>query len=244
MKISVVVTSLKSSTYLLEQLESINNQSYKIYELVIVFDFCNQKANININNLKKLMNNISKLKILENDTNIGPHNSIKKGINNTNGDLIFFSDHDDIWNLNKIEICVNHFVKYKPKLIYHNALILGSDIVFQDGDLVHNSNPLSQNIFKVIQSNKLVGAFFAIDGILVRDIVSIISLSPMHDWIIYLIIVFNRYKVIYINDPLQVYRRHPKTYTGRNKNIFKKIYSIFIFRIMLIYNLIKFNVLK
>ena len=244
MKISIVVTSLKSSIYLYEQLDSINKQTYKINELILVFDHSKQNSVVSIKNIKKILNNIDNVKIIENKRNLGPFNSFSKGVINTKGDLIFFSDHDDIWKMNKVEICVNQFLKHKPKLIYHNAIISGSDKVFKNGDLVHLKNPLTKNLFNIIISNNLVGAFLAIDGVLARSISSNISLSPMHDWIIYLIVRYNKYKVLYINEPLQFYRRHSNTYTGRGKNIIQKFYSIVIFRIQLIYNLIKFNAFK
>jgi glycosyltransferase involved in cell wall biosynthesis len=244
MKISIVVTSLKSSIYLYEQLDSINKQTYKINELILVFDHTNQNSVVSIKNIKKILNNIDNIKIIENERNMGPFNSFSKGLIKTKGDLIFFSDHDDIWKMNKVEICIRHFLKHKPKLIYHNAIISGSDKVFKNGDLVHSKNPLRNNIFNIIMKNNLVGAFLVVDGILARKIAINISLSPMHDWIIYLIIKYNNYKMLFINEPLQLYRRHPNTYTGRGKNPIRKLHATFVFRVQLIYNLIKFNVFK
>lgn len=100
-KISVVLTTYNGEKYILEQLDSLKNQRVKIDEVLIADDMSTDKT---VDVIKTYIedNHLSHWKLFINDENLGWkknfHNIIKVAI----GDVIFFSDQDDIWDINKI----------------------------------------------------------------------------------------------------------------------------------------------
>ena len=98
--VSVIMPYYRKKEYVENAIISVENQSYKNLELIIIYD------DDNINDFKFLKNitqKYSNIKILKNDHNIGAGLSRNKGIKNANGNLIAFIDADDFWYSEKIE---------------------------------------------------------------------------------------------------------------------------------------------
>lgn len=69
-KISVVMTTYNGQKYLLEQLESLRNQTFKIDE-VIIMDDCSQDETPNLIRKYIADNDLKGWKLIENQTNQG-----------------------------------------------------------------------------------------------------------------------------------------------------------------------------
>tara|TARA_B100000131_G_scaffold312973_1_gene347744 strand:- start:2513 stop:3247 length:735 start_codon:yes stop_codon:yes gene_type:complete len=98
--VSVIMPYYRKKEYVENAIISVENQSYKNLELIIIYD------DDNINDfefLKNITQKYSNIKILKNDHNIGAGLSRNKGIKNANGNLIAFIDADDFWYSEKIE---------------------------------------------------------------------------------------------------------------------------------------------
>ena len=98
--VSVIMPYYRKKEYVENAIISVENQSYKNIELIIIYD------DDDINDFKFLKNITQKynnIKILKNDHNIGAGLSRNKGIKNANGNLIAFIDADDFWYSEKIE---------------------------------------------------------------------------------------------------------------------------------------------
>lgn len=103
MRISVLLATYNGSKYIIEQLNSIKNQQRKPDEVVI----CDDKSKDNtIEIITKFIkdNNLINWRIIVNKANLGWKKNFIENIKETSGDIIFFCDQDDIWDLNKIKI--------------------------------------------------------------------------------------------------------------------------------------------
>lgn len=101
-KISVVMTTYNGKKYLLEQLESLRNQTLKIDE-VIIMDDCSKDETPELIRKYIIDNNLSGWKLIENQTNQGWKKNFKLGFDLATGDYIFPCDQDDIWHLDKVQ---------------------------------------------------------------------------------------------------------------------------------------------
>lgn len=101
-KISVVMTTYNGEKYLLEQLESLRNQTLKIDE-VIIMDDCSKDETPELIRKYIIDNNLSGWKLIENQTNQGWKKNFKLGFDLATGDYIFPCDQDDIWHLDKVQ---------------------------------------------------------------------------------------------------------------------------------------------
>lgn len=99
--ISVALTTYNGEKYLSEQLESIINQDYKNFEIIISDDNSKDKTIEIINDYKNKYSNII---VNFNSENLGFKKNFEKAISLCNGEFIAFSDQDDIWTTNHLSI--------------------------------------------------------------------------------------------------------------------------------------------
>lgn len=101
-KISVVMTTYNGEKYLLEQLESLRNQTLKIDE-VIIMDDCSTDETPRLIRKYITDNKLNGWKLIENQTNQGWKKNFKLGFDSATGEYIFPCDQDDIWHLDKVQ---------------------------------------------------------------------------------------------------------------------------------------------
>lgn len=105
--ISVILCMYNGERYIEKQLESIFQQTLKP-DVVEIFDDCSTDRSSEIVKEFISKNQLDNWTITKNQTNKGWRlNFYDAIIKHQNDDIIFFSDHDDIWNSEKIEIMSN-----------------------------------------------------------------------------------------------------------------------------------------
>ena len=108
--ISIIIPYYKKKKYISGTINSVLNQSYRQFEILIIYDDENLS---DLNYLEKLFKSEEKIKIIKNPKTIGAGLSRNKGIQNSKGKYIAFIDADDIWNKNKLENQINFMKKKK-----------------------------------------------------------------------------------------------------------------------------------
>jgi len=119
--ISVIIPYFKKKKYFEKTIKSIVNQSYKNFEIILIYDDVNQNELIFVKNVLK---KIKDKKILVNKKTIGPGNSRNKGILKAKGDYIAFCDADDIWKKNKLLSQFNFMKKNKLNFSHTSYTII------------------------------------------------------------------------------------------------------------------------
>lgn len=89
-----------SEAFISETINSVLNQTYNNWELLLIDDGSNDNTINCVNNF--ILQN-SKIKLFKNDTNLGAAFSRNKGIMEAKGDYIAFLDADDLWKADKLE---------------------------------------------------------------------------------------------------------------------------------------------
>lgn len=227
MKISIAMTTYNSSMFINKQLNSLLNQSLPFDELVIVDD-CSKDNTLDI--LKKFCddNYNRNIKIFRNAINSGYVKSFEKAIYECTGDIIFLCDHDDIWNLKKIEEVYKVFAKYK------NVKCVGTSFnkIDEKGDYilekerinVSNHGYIKRKIKKKISPMKLSeiiycnftpGCCLAISNEIIYGLRGKFNIAP-HD---YLISVYAALKneLYFLDERLVDYRIHKDNTLGQKK---------------------------
>lgn len=106
--------------YVQKAIKSVLEQTYKKFELIIIFD--DEKKN-DLNFIKLITKNKKKIKIIINKKNIGAGASRNKGIKKAKGKYIAFIDSDDFWKPNKLEKQIEFVKSNKYKFIFSSYLI-------------------------------------------------------------------------------------------------------------------------
>lgn len=101
-KISIVMTTYNGESFLLNQMESLRNQTVPIYQVIILDDRSTDKT---VQIVKEYIekNNLTNWELHVNDYNVGWKVNFKNGFDLATGDYIFPCDQDDIWHTDKCE---------------------------------------------------------------------------------------------------------------------------------------------
>ena len=91
MKKSLVIAVYNGEKYLIEQLNSVLNQTEKLDEVILIDDLSTDQS---FNIIKKFIeqNNLSTWKLIKNEKNLGYKGNFRKGLELVSGDVIFLSD--------------------------------------------------------------------------------------------------------------------------------------------------------
>ena len=115
--ISIIIPYHKKKFFFKETIQSINNQSYKNFEVIIIYDDTDKSE---LNYVKKIINNFKfRKKLIINNKIIGAGLSRNKGIKVSKGEYIAFCDADDLWNKDKLKIQLR-FMKDEKILFSHS----------------------------------------------------------------------------------------------------------------------------
>ena len=98
--ISIIIPYYKKKNFISKTIKSILNQSYKNFEIIIIYDDTDMSE---LHYLKKIIKVNKRFKIIINKQNLGVSKSRNKGIKKSKGKYIAFIDGDDIWKKEKLK---------------------------------------------------------------------------------------------------------------------------------------------
>ena len=96
--VSIIMPYYNKEFYFRKSINSVLNQSYKNFELIIIFDDILERYA----NFKKLIPRDKRIKVYINKKNLGAGKSRNLGIKKSKGKFIAFIDSDDLWKKNKL----------------------------------------------------------------------------------------------------------------------------------------------
>lgn len=106
--VSIIMPVYKTGQYLQETIDSVLNQSYRNWELIIVDDDSpDESFNIALSNSKKDI----RIKVHQQEFNQGASAARNLAISMAKGEYVAFLDSDDIWVSNKLEAQINFMIK-------------------------------------------------------------------------------------------------------------------------------------
>ena len=120
-KVSIVISYYKKSLFFEKTINSILKQTYKNYEIILIYDD-NDKTEISW--VKKILQKVSKFKIIINKKNIGAGLSRNKGINCAKGKFIAFCDADDLWHKDKLRTQIDYMQKQKVNFCHSSYKVI------------------------------------------------------------------------------------------------------------------------
>ena len=225
-KISIVMAVYNGEKFIKEQIDSILMQMGKNDELIISYNISQDNTEKIIDYYVSIDNRVKKTICKEN----GIISNFENGLKNCTGKIIFLADQDDVWEKNKISICVN-------KLNSDNLIAVMHDCYYYD----ENLRKLNRTAFERgvkngtlynILKNSYQGSCMAFRADILPVILPIPRKIAMHDqWIG---IISNKLgNVSFIDDKLIKYRQHSKS-MSKKVNIFKKMKYIYNLLIELI----------
>ncbi|HIB1859843.1 glycosyltransferase family 2 protein [Enterococcus faecium] len=107
-KVSIIMPSFNSEKYVLDAIISVQNQTYKNWEMIIVDD-CSNDNTINI--ISEVIANDNRIKLYRQERNLGAGAARTRALGLINGRFIAYLDADDIWYPDKLSKQISFMLK-------------------------------------------------------------------------------------------------------------------------------------
>lgn len=220
-KVSVALCTYNGEKFLQEQLDSILHQSMKVDEIIVCDDCSTDQTHKILEQYKNQHPDLFKIYI--NEKNLRSVKNFEKAIGLCNGEIIFLSDQDDVWEKDKVRFFLDYFEQH-PKI---NAICSNGIAIDEDGKniesltiwnvpkLLRDQN-IDVNYFDIIAfiENIATGAGMAFRNAIRDKILPIPEKNGFHhdEWIA--LITSNEQSFMLIDEELFRYRIHNNQQVG------------------------------
>ena len=195
--ISIILPVFNREKTIIRSVNSVLNQTYKNFELIIVDDHSSD-------NTVSLLKNINdkRMIIIELDKNVGAAKARNIGISKSSGKLIAFQDSDDEWIKNKLEIQYKILKKSSKNV----GVVYSGYFRYKDGIKEYlppkKIHPKEGKILK----NLLLGNYITIHSMVKKECFEKVggfdeSLPRLQDWELWIRIA-KYYNFVFIDEPL------------------------------------------
>lgn len=198
--------------FLKEQIDSILNQTYKNFELIISDD-CSTKKEVR-EVLKEYEKKDKRIKLYFQEKNLGYTKNFEFLLKKSSSKYIMFSDHDDIWYKEKVKKSLEKIQKENADLIYSNAKQINekNEIVKEDY-FKYKNVPLIKGKNKIAIARCIgIGCSQMLTKEVKEEMIPFKKSVIAHDWLA-AFIANERKGISYVEEPLFNYRLH-------NSNVF------------------------
>jgi glycosyltransferase involved in cell wall biosynthesis len=236
--ISVVLCTFNGERYLVDQFESILNQSLLPNEIIVSDDGSSDLTKEIVLSYKKKFEDAEVFfDFIENKRTKGVTANFENALSLARGDIIFFADQDDVWQKNKVEIIQNEFQKNPEALLIHSDanLINAKELrlnksLFQTirltVDLQSQLNDSSILFGTLMQRNIVTGATMAIRSSLLP-----LSFPFSEDWLhdewLALCASSQNQGFVCLPNKLINYRLHQNNVVGLKKRTVRGFFAFF-----------------
>jgi teichuronic acid biosynthesis glycosyltransferase TuaG len=125
--VSIITPTYNSEKYIKQMIDSVINQSYKNWELLITDD-CSTDNTIQI--VQEFIKNNNRIKLFRLSKNSGAGISRNYSIKMAQGKYIAFCDSDDLWHPNKLKNQIEFMSKFDLAFSYTNYQIIDNNGIF------------------------------------------------------------------------------------------------------------------
>jgi len=207
--ISVIMPAYNNEHCILQAVESVVNQIYKQWELIIIDDMSTDNT---YDAAKKISDSDHRIKVLRNTSNQGVGKTRNIGVSEASGEWIAFLDSDDMWTPDKLEKQVA-LVSKNPNI---KITFTGSSFISESGEkkeyVLHVPEKITRK--ELLKQNVIsCSSVMAKKDLLVRYPMSD-NYSVHEDFAAWLSILCEEEYAYGIDEPLLIYRLSTKSKSG------------------------------
>jgi rhamnosyltransferase len=237
--VCIVLASFNGERYIREQINSIISQSYTDWKLIIRDD---GSVDNTVSIIKSLCSSDMRLEFLEDNENLGACGNFfrltKYSVSKYDPDYVLFSDQDDFWFKEKIEILLNSIKSHEkiegnaPVLIHSNYILANQDLEPILQEMKRDSMTWMvkhSSFFHTVFQNNIYGCTTIANRLLLKELTDDFLLFENHDQWLALTALWDG-RLIYMSAQLMYYRQHHSNVTGSyltRKPYHKKLKSLF-----------------
>ncbi len=218
-QIDILLGTYNGELFISEQIDSILNQSYTDYRLIIRDDSSTDKT-------KKILLDYQlrfphKIMIIDNNENLGVIANFSKLLEISSAPYIMFCDQDDVWLPEKVKLTFEKMLEIEklssdtPLLIHTDLKVVNLNLnILSDSYWSYQGiDPKYDTLNRLLVQNVITGCTVMINKKLADLALPIPNKTIMHDW--WLGLVASSFgQIYYIDMPTILYRQHTNNNTG------------------------------
>lgn len=215
MKVNILMATYNGEKFLAQQIESIQKQTFKEWNLLIRDDGSSDKTCDIIRNFTAKDSRIRFINENEHH-NLGVIKSFFTLVNYEVADFYFFSDQDDVWLPEKLSVSLEaakHKESDVPLLVYTDLKVVNQELnILQDSMIRAQSHHANTTLLPELTENTVTGGTMMINHALAEKWFTPNDIL-MHDWFLALLAA-SLGEIIYLDLPTQLYRQHDNNVLG------------------------------
>ncbi len=134
--VSIITPSYNSSNFIEKTIDSVLEQSYQNWEMIIVDDVSTDNS---VEIIQKYVNKDKRIKLIQLGKNSGPAVARNTSIKNAKGKYLAFLDSDDLWKKDKLEKQIKFMEDNNSSFSYSSYELIDED--GNDLNIVKNPSP-------------------------------------------------------------------------------------------------------
>ena len=197
--VSIITPYYKKKKYIELTINSVLQQTYKNFELIIIYDDQNKE---DLNLLKNLTKKDKRIKLYINKKNLGAGRSRNKGIKLCQGSLIAFLDADDLWARNKLKKQI-FFMKKSLVDISHTSY----HIINSDNKKIGNRIAKDMNHKLLLSSCDIGLSTVIMKKKIITNKIKFANINTKEDYVLWLKITLHNRKILALKNNLTKWRK-------------------------------------
>ena len=197
--VSIITPYYKKKKYIELTINSALQQTYKNFELIIIYDDQNKE---DLNLLKNLTKKDKRIKLYINKKNLGAGGSRNKGIKLSQGSLIAFLDADDLWTRNKLKKQI-FFMKKNLFDISHTSY----HIINSDNKIIGNRIAKDMNHKLLLSSCDIGLSTVIMKKEIITNKIKFANINTKEDYVLWLKITLNDNIIFALKNNLTKWRK-------------------------------------
>ena len=227
--VSVIIPYFKKKKYIADTINSILQQTYKNFEIIIIYD---DPEKNDLEYIKKLITLDNRIELIVNHKNFGAGISRNIGISKANGFFLAFIDADDLWEKTKLEEQIKFMENERINFCHTTYKIINERnefIALRKARNFFNIKELIKScdigLSTVLLKKEILGSNRFPD------------LKTKEDFVLWLKLISKNVKIYALDKELTLWR---KTSNSLSSSLFQKIIDGFrVYNVYMKYNIIK-----
>jgi glycosyltransferase involved in cell wall biosynthesis len=217
--VSIITPSFNCEKFIAETIVSVQNQTYKNWELIIVDD-CSTDNSITI--INEFLKKDNRIKLIKLEVNSGPAIARNKGIELSKGKYIAFLDGDDRWLTEKLELQLNFMESKQIPLSFTSYFSVN-----EGNENLKLIRAKKQVTYRKLLTNNYIGCLTAIYSTEKLGKVYFPNIKKRQDWALWLKITKKGITAYSLKEPLAIYTKRKLSVSSNKFKLFKYNWKIY-----------------
>ena len=212
--VSIITPSFNSEKFIAETIASVQNQTYKNWEMIIVDD-CSKDKTVEI--VQEIIRSDNRIKLIKLEKNSGPAIARNSGIQAVSGKFMTFLDADDIWFPDFIENSIKTIQQQGIHFVFSSYRRSDEALNFIYSDFIV---PEKATYYDILKTNSIscLTAFIDIEILGKKFMPEVFKRQDMGLWLKYLKEIPFAYG---IKEPKAIYRIRKNSLSRKKSDLLK-----------------------